>query len=325
MDRPPFVAEMTSFRLFAEPDLPGPLGVLRKGDTVNRHATTGDREAEVASEGGGGMVGPQIRAHITEEVRRMGLEPVHMVHAMGKSEWPNGEYFYMDDNYLVATRSCLVVIEVQEKGRFSKKLVTGNTSTFQYAEMSSPGVSTEPPKSLRFRHDPQVVDFLDVFGDPEWDALVSFWRDALIGHSASSPALEEEVAVGVHWNRIRDYIVAKYNVETVSPTLLKLVFGFDDGRSQLLFVSAHTLMDGQEEWIQVNSPIGRVDALPLKALLVEAGEMVVGSLGAVGEIVDLRNTLPAEGLDLAYLDRVIRLVCVTADRLEEATSGGDTF
>lgn len=35
--------------------------------------------------------------------------------------------------------------------------------------------------------------------------------------------------------------------------------------------------------------------------------------------------VPAEGLDLAYLDRVIRLVCVTADRLEEATSGGDTF
>lgn len=34
------------------------------------------------------MVDPRIRLHLAPEVQRMGLEPVHIVHAMGESEGP---------------------------------------------------------------------------------------------------------------------------------------------------------------------------------------------------------------------------------------------
>jgi hypothetical protein len=127
------------------------------------------------------------------------------------------------------------------------------------------------------------------------------------------------------YDMVRQHIYANYKVSADDDGLLGLAFSLPDGRTQMVFVGRHTLMDGREEWVEVVSPICEMGAANCHALLQDAGNMVVGGLTVFGERISLKHVMRATRIDLEELDRVIRLIVSSADQLERTHVGGDEY
>jgi hypothetical protein len=84
------------------------------------------------------------------------------------------------------------------------------------------------------------------------------------------------------WADVKGFVQEHYVSGTLPDGNLKMVFRFDDGRSQAVVVSRYTLQDGQEEWVEISSAIGELDKVNLKAALREMGTKVCGALTATG-------------------------------------------
>jgi len=125
------------------------------------------------------------------------------------------------------------------------------------------------------------------------------------------------------WHDIQAYLSANYAVEVINPQLLKIVFTIDSSRTQIAFLSRQTL--GEEEWLTVESVIGRVDAVNLAGALAQVENIVVGGLARVGELVTLKNSMPLANMDINELVRPMELVTLTADNLERTLTGMDAF
>ena len=64
------------------------------------------------------------------------------------------------------------------------------------------------------------------------------------------------------WRDLVGYIRSNYRIAKEEDGILALVFGVGNGRTQMVLVTRHHLMGGNEEWVQILSPIaevGRVD------------------------------------------------------------------
>jgi hypothetical protein len=127
------------------------------------------------------------------------------------------------------------------------------------------------------------------------------------------------------WNTLVDYVQSNYKIADQSADRIKMVFDVGDMRSQVVFLWRATLQDGKEEWVQIESPFGRLDDVDLKTVVREVGEMVCGGLAVVGDLLTLRHSFPIMNMDINEFERPLHLVTTSADRLERKFSGGDTF
>lgn len=127
------------------------------------------------------------------------------------------------------------------------------------------------------------------------------------------------------WEEVQQHIARNYRFEHLSPTSLKMVFQIDEERTQAVVVSLETLMDGAEEWAEISSAVGPLDDVNLKATLREVGGLVCGGLAADGNLLVFRHVVPLENLDVNEFERPLRLVVLSADKLEREFGGGDTF
>ena len=127
------------------------------------------------------------------------------------------------------------------------------------------------------------------------------------------------------WGQLRDHIASNYKIEEESERDLKLIFAVDEGRTQIVWVNNYQLMDGTEDWVQIESPIGRIVDVSYDSLMREISDLVCGGVGAEGEYVTYRHALPMENLDHNEFARPLELVLYTADRLEKKLVGGDEF
>lgn len=131
------------------------------------------------------------------------------------------------------------------------------------------------------------------------------------------------------WQQLKQHIYEKYVVSQDIEVGLKLEFTGPEGRSQLVFVTHQRLMDGTEDWVTIESPVGRVDQVDVRRALVEAGKLVCGGLGAAladPNILVLRHAVPLENLDLNEFERPFQLLIGTADAFEfELTGGRDQY
>ena len=128
-----------------------------------------------------------------------------------------------------------------------------------------------------------------------------------------------------NWNQLRDYIIAKYKVADEETGMIKLIFDVGTQRSQVVFIWHRALMEGAEEWVQIESPIGELEEVSFVPLMREVATTMCGGIGAVGDLVTYRHSLPLENLDINEFERPLALVTTTADRLEKKLVGGDRF
>jgi hypothetical protein len=131
------------------------------------------------------------------------------------------------------------------------------------------------------------------------------------------------------WQQLKQYIYEKYTVSQDIEVGVKLEFAGENGRSQLVFVTHQQLMDGNEDWVVVESPVGRIDQVDLPLALSQAGKLVCGGLGVAfvdPELLVLRHAVPLENLDVNEFERPFHLLMGTADEFElHLTGGRDQF
>lgn len=127
------------------------------------------------------------------------------------------------------------------------------------------------------------------------------------------------------WNDVVNVIRAGYEVAVDEIDHLWLVFNLDDTRSQTVHLWRQTLVDGGEEWVQIESPFGRIGEGDAVSALREVGDMVCGGVATLGDMLVLRHSVPLANVDLSEIERPLRLVVLSADRLERLYTGVDEF
>lgn len=271
---------------------------------------------------------------LTEEIRQRinelnGGHPaiLAMAAVVGVAKWPNGEYFY-HDAFVAVTPVDVAIFEAKQTGTFRKKVEVRASSRYPLRELRSVGVDRNT-EALIFEHDPQEFWLLPTGPKDAWAHLMRTLADAHAGPSQGS-AMEahlrpERSTPLTTWTQVQQYVSANFKVDETDATMMRLTFTIDEDRSQLVFLYRETLRDGQEEWLAIESPIGPVSRIDLKRALEEVGGMVAGALTVRGDFLMLKHSVQISGLDATTFDRPLRLITVTADRLEQLLVGGDAY
>lgn len=127
------------------------------------------------------------------------------------------------------------------------------------------------------------------------------------------------------WPELVNYVRSNYKVADAKPDMIKMIFSTGGLRSQVVLLWRQRLMDGAEEWVQIESPVGPVDGMDLRRVLQEVGDMVCGGAAIVGDLLLIRHSVPLANLDINEFERPLDLVTLTADELEKKLVGGDTY
>jgi hypothetical protein len=125
------------------------------------------------------------------------------------------------------------------------------------------------------------------------------------------------------WNMLCQYVKSTYNVAKEEPGLLKFVFSTFEGRSQMVLLVRQTM--GNDEWVQLGSPIGKLDDIELTVALREADEYIVGGLVLSGDILALRHSVPLANLDVNEFEEPLKAIVIAADAMEKKFSIIDAF
>lgn len=136
------------------------------------------------------------------------------------------------------------------------------------------------------------------------------------------------------WNDLVSYVRVRYEVFRQTDRTLLFDLPTTDGRTQR--VAVHHVGEsgndggsgsepGRDEWIQIESPIARADAVDLRKLLELAGRSVVGGVAVTDGIAMFRHATPLHELTLTGFDRPFQLVTSRADELEHELTGADHF
>lgn len=124
------------------------------------------------------------------------------------------------------------------------------------------------------------------------------------------------------WADLKRYIEANYKVQQSAENLIRMSFSLPDLRSQTVFVWRLSLMDGDEAWVQLESPVGKSGEVDLATALEATKDLVCGGLALAGEFVVVRHAAPIANLDPNEFDRPLELVTRAADALERTLNDG---
>jgi hypothetical protein len=127
------------------------------------------------------------------------------------------------------------------------------------------------------------------------------------------------------WNSVVEYVRSNYKIADEGPDKIKLIFEVGDMRTQVVFLWRETLANGAEEWLQIESPVGKADKMDLRAVLEEVGNKVCGGAALIDGHLFIRQSMPLANLDINEFERPLALITSTADRLEHQFVGGDEF
>jgi transposase-like protein len=127
------------------------------------------------------------------------------------------------------------------------------------------------------------------------------------------------------WSELVEFVRSNHKIADEKPDSIKLIFNTGGLRSQLVFLWRQQLMNGSEEWVQIESPVGSVDAVDPRRVLEEVGRMVCGGAAIEGDLVLVRHSVPLVNLDINEFERPLMLVTSSADALEQKLVGADTF
>lgn len=128
------------------------------------------------------------------------------------------------------------------------------------------------------------------------------------------------------WSDLKAYVKNNYKIADEADDHIKLVFDMGNLRSQVVIVWHAQLANTDEHWVQIESPIGELGQVDVNAALQAVGDTLVGGLALFnGSVVTFRHSVPLDDLSINEFEVPLALVTGTADRLEQALTGGDRF
>lgn len=128
------------------------------------------------------------------------------------------------------------------------------------------------------------------------------------------------------WADLKAYIHNHYKIADERDDMIKLIFDMGGMRSQVVIVWHVQLSGNGEHWVQIESPFGELGSVDLNAALTAVGNTVCGGMAlAGGTLITFRHSVPLDDLSINEFEAPLALVTGTADRLEQALTGGDKF
>lgn len=127
------------------------------------------------------------------------------------------------------------------------------------------------------------------------------------------------------WLDLMQYVRSNYKIADEQPGIVKMIFEMDNLRTQVVFLSRHTLMNGEEEWLLVESPFAEVNSVNLGQALEYVGDIVCGGLALTAGHLTIRHAVPLANLNVNEFERPLMLVTSSADRLEHSLTGSDKY
>ncbi|MCD2193386.1 YbjN domain-containing protein [Actinomycetospora endophytica] len=126
------------------------------------------------------------------------------------------------------------------------------------------------------------------------------------------------------WDDLVLWVRVRYEVMAQDADGLTFRLPTTEGRDQLVYVRHRREIDGQD-WMQIESPIARLDDIDARQLLELAESTVVGGAAAVDGTAVFRHAAPLSDLTFAEFEAPFRLVTKTADDLERRLTGADRY
>ncbi len=127
------------------------------------------------------------------------------------------------------------------------------------------------------------------------------------------------------WNELREYVEGKYKIADRADGMLKLLFGVEGDRSQIVLVARISNNNTGEEWVGISSPIGSVDSVDLAEAARLAFNVLCGGIVIIGDMVYLHHAAPLVNLDTNEFERPLSILVGQADKIEKALTGNDNF
>jgi hypothetical protein len=125
------------------------------------------------------------------------------------------------------------------------------------------------------------------------------------------------------WGELVKYVKVNYHVSDQTDRMLRLQFPVGD-RSQVVFVWHVWMADG-EDWIQIESPIGKLTDINVRALLELVEKAVVGGAAALEGFAVLRHAVPLADMCVAEFKSPFMSIIVLADQFENQLTGMDRY
>jgi hypothetical protein len=127
------------------------------------------------------------------------------------------------------------------------------------------------------------------------------------------------------WASLATYVHSHYKVATENEGMMALDFDLGNARTQRVMLFKATLLDGLEEWVQIESAIGKANEVDISAAVDATENMTCGGIAKLGELITFRHSLPLADLQISEFERPLQLVTSTADQLEAKLTGADIF
>lgn len=126
------------------------------------------------------------------------------------------------------------------------------------------------------------------------------------------------------WDDLVLWVRVRYEVMAQNADSLTFRLPTTEGRDQLVYVRYRGELDGHD-WMQIESPIARLDEIDTRHLLELAESTVVGGAAAVEGTAVFRHAAPLSDLTFAEFEAPFRIVTRTADDLERRLTGTDRY
>ena len=120
------------------------------------------------------------------------------------------------------------------------------------------------------------------------------------------------------WAEIQEYARSKYKLSRDEDERFALVFGYDDGRSQQIFVSKFEAFD--MEWLEFRTPVCKEGEMSPVVALRRNADLAVGALALEGDLIFLMHNVALPNMDLEEFELPLHVLARTADELEKTYS-----
>lgn len=125
------------------------------------------------------------------------------------------------------------------------------------------------------------------------------------------------------WGEIQEYARSKYKLSRDEDNYFALIFAFDDGRSQQIFVRKFDAFD--QECIEFRTPVCKEDEMSEKVALSKNAEFALGALAIEDGLYFMMYNVPLRNLDIEEFELPLHVLASCADDLEKTYSAGDEY
>jgi hypothetical protein len=125
------------------------------------------------------------------------------------------------------------------------------------------------------------------------------------------------------WTDVINYVRTRYEVLEENDSWLR--FRLDTGTDRTQQVAVHHL-PGEQDLVEISSPVGWADKIDLRRLLELAGTAQVGGAAVVDGVALLKHTVPLADLSIQVeFEHPLTVVVQHADEFERELTQADQF